>query len=347
MSIKNKTQKKTNAGKAKKGQAAKKAVNNKKTDGKSIKLLFALTLAIIAIAVIAAALSGNAGQYTGEKINIYFLNETAKKLEPESRIIQYGDDVEIVKSVLNELIAGPKSATLSRTIPEDVIIKEVKLPKNSNVAEVQFSENYNDMAINDELFCRVSLVWTLTELHFIDDIHIFVGEEELLKSNGEPIGLLNRENVSIASEIPPYPLKEEPYKIYFADEQGLGLVPEERMIEVGSNQTAEKSIVEQIIKGPSSQGLVRTVPPDTKINDVRTDESICYVDLSADFINKFEGGSTAERLAVYSIVNSLTELPYIKKVQFFIDGSKVSDIKGHLMDISAPFESNKDLILNQ
>jgi hypothetical protein len=34
----------------------------------------------------------------------------------------------------------------------------------------------------------------------------------------------------------------------------------------------------------------------------------------------------------------------VKKVQFFIDGNKVSNIQGHMMDISLPFERDEALI---
>jgi len=51
-------------------------------------------------------------------------------------------------------------------------------------------------------------------------------------------------------------------------------------------------------------------------------------------------------LTIYSIVNSLTEINSVKKVQFLIDGEKISDCKGHL-DFSKPFERNEALILDE
>jgi germination protein M len=262
-----------------------------------IKVIFGLILVVAVTAAAAFALTKNA-EDAGKTLNVYFLNPTTKKIEPESRTIPEGENVAVVKSVLAEFQAGPKSVSLSKTLPNDVTITEVVLPAATTVAEVEFSENYKDMPVNEEIFCRLSLVWTLTELDFIDQVRIYVGDAELLGDNGEPMGLLSRDNVSISQDIPPDTVSTETYKIYFSDDQGLRLAPEERMIEVGSSQTAEKYIVEQIILGPSAPGLVSTVPKETKINDVRTEEGICYVDLTADFVNKFEGGSAAEKMAV-------------------------------------------------
>lgn len=61
--------------------------------------------------------------------------------------------------------------------------------------------------------------------------------------------------------------------------------------------------------------------------------------MSGDFVVKHTGGSVGEWFTIYSIVNSLTELDNIKKVQFLIEGEKQQDFKGH-MDFSKPFEAD-------
>ncbi len=308
-----------------------------------------LVCIIVLGAIVAIAMHGQGKRNITKEtdnipVNIYFLNASKGILEPEERIIKNGSHKDIIENILTELRSGPKSASLSGTIPADSEIK-LKLYDNHKLVDVQFSDDYKNMSPNEELFCRASLVWTLTEAVFIDDVHIYVGDEELLKSDGEPIGLLNRNNVKIEPEIPPVMTTGQDFKVFFADGQGLGLIAEECTIQVAPNQQVETYIVEQLIKGPTDPDLFRTIPAETKVRDVKTDDSICYVDLSADFINKFEGGSTPERLAVYSIVNSLTELPGVKKVQILIEGNKVSTIAGH-MDLSSPFERNAEIILD-
>ena len=66
-----------------------------------------------------------------------------------------------------------------------------------------------------------------------------------------------------------------------------------------------------------------------------------YVNLSRDFIKK--KGSISEPIIIYSIVNSLTELDGVKKVQFLIEGEKINEYNGDL-DFSKPFERNTDFI---
>ena len=113
---------------------------------------------------------------------------------------------------------------------------------------------------------------------------------------------------------------------------------EEREIEISQIQTREKSVVEQLIIGAKEQGHISVIPSDIKIRDVTTTkEGICYVDLSSDSINKIINGNINERIAIYSIVNSMVSLYNVEKVQFLIEGEKIEETMGHL-DYTKPFE---------
>lgn len=311
-----------------------------------ISILTVTVIFMILIILFIENRSGSDGSSSIDSIpvNIYYLNAVEGKIEPERHIIKDGSHEEVLKSVLNELRSAAKSTVLSNTIPSDIEIK-LSLYENHNLIDVEFSENYKDLSPTDELFCRASLVYTLTELDFIKDVHFYVGNEELLQSNGDPVGILNRGNVKIQSNIPPTAKEIKVLKLYFANTEGLGLVSEEREIQVEASWKIEKCIVEQLIKGTSVQGSVSKIPPETKIIDVSTDDNICYVNLSSDFNNRVDMASSAsERLAVYSIVNSLTDLPNVRKVQILIEGKKSDASEGHF-DISSPFERDDEIIL--
>ena len=71
-------------------------------------------------------------------------------------------------------------------------------------------------------------------------------------------------------------------------------------------------------------------------------EDICFVNLKSDFTEKNSGNAAKEKLAVYSIVDSLTELKNIKRVQFLMDGKRV-DKFGEL-DIKYPISRNSVII---
>ena len=66
------------------------------------------------------------------------------------------------------------------------------------------------------------------------------------------------------------------------------------------------------------------------------------MNFSQEFVSKHSGGSAGEYMTVYSIVNSLTELEHIQKVQFLVDGNKLEVFK-HMV-FNEPFERDASII---
>jgi spore germination protein GerM len=128
--------------------------------------------------------------------------------------------------------------------------------------------------------------------------------------------------------------------LYFGDSNVNYLVPEERYVKL--NKSLERTIVEELIKGPTNLENVAVIPGGTKLLSVIRKEDAVIVDLSQEFREKIGAGSAGEVLATYSIVNSLTEIPGIKKVLFRIQGKTYDTLGGHLA-FNEPFKRNRSL----
>jgi len=136
------------------------------------------------------------------------------------------------------------------------------------------------------------------------------------------------------------PVKEsETVTLYFSDANAISLVGETREIEENEKSLAENVMIE-IFKGPENEDLIDLIPPGTALNSVTVEDKLCTVDLNKVFM---EGafGTLTDTLSVYSIVNSLTALDDVDKVQFLIDGEKV-DLFGNFI-FSEPFEADETL----
>ncbi|MDR1531676.1 MAG: GerMN domain-containing protein [Clostridiales bacterium] len=276
-----------------------------------------------------------------QPVPVYFFNPITNKLEPETRNIKTGDNGQAAIDVLNMLYEGPKTQALVKIAPEETSIKEVSIKGDELLLE--FTEGYYALKPMDELLFKASLVYTLTELHFVRSVHIYVEGQELLKNDGTPYGLLTRGNVYLAPVISPDKVDLQTIKLYFADIKINRLAPEGRMVQVNPDQPREKYVMEQLLAGTTQSGLSNVIPPETKIISVKTDEGICYVNLSADFISKQSGSPEIVRLSVYSIVNSLTELGNVKKVQFWIDNKVVEGFSG-IFDLSKQIDRDESVI---
>jgi spore germination protein GerM len=142
------------------------------------------------------------------------------------------------------------------------------------------------------------------------------------------------------------PLRERKIVIlYFSGEEGEYLSGEEReILNKGDAQEEAKEVVHELIKGPKGR-LIRTLPPRTKLLSLQIDDKgVAKVDFDGGLSRDHPGGSSAEMMTVYSVVNSLTlNFPQIKGVQILIEGERRRSIRGHLA-LDRPIQSKTDLI---
>lgn len=149
------------------------------------------------------------------------------------------------------------------------------------------------------------------------------------KNSGEP-------------DISAQPLQEmEQVTLYFGDKDAMYLVPENRTVDQ-KDGTLEAAVVEELVKGPEKEGSIPTVPEGTKVLSVTVVNRVAYVNFSKEFQTKHWGGSAGEIMTIYSVVNTLTELPGVEKVQFLLEGDKLESILGH-MDTTIPIEPDPNL----
>ena len=277
-------------------------------------------------------------------VNLYFYNSADDTIVAENRSINKSDNINnIISSVEQAYRNGTKTPGLLMPFPEGV---SFEITNNNadfdGVLDINITGDFDSLKEAQRLICIGSLVYTFTDISSVKDVRLFVDG----KSVSELYGMhreLNRENTVNNPVISPEKIDRQNVVLYFLNEKGTALAPEERSIEVKQSQTLEYQIVEQLTLGPGNDSLKAAVPPSTKIKDIKTEEGICYVNLSGDFISSLSGDANTEKLTIYSIVNSLTELNTVNKVQFLIDGERISELKGHY-DFSRTFERDESLI---
>jgi germination protein M len=119
--------------------------------------------------------------------------------------------------------------------------------------------------------------------------------------------------------------------LYFAaqSETEAYLVKETREIPV--SESFYENVLKELIKGPESSDLYPTVPSDVKVNSVKISNGTAVVDFSREIITNFEEiphSSTTEMLAIFSIVNTLTEFEDIDTVRITVEGRQSGQVEG-------------------
>jgi len=143
-------------------------------------------------------------------------------------------------------------------------------------------------------------------------------------------------------EVQPVPTEEMvEVNLYFSDSQAMYLVPEKRKIP--QTPSLARQVVIELIKGPENPNLYPTIPKETQVNEVYIADDIVYIDLSEEIFKNHPGGSSAELMTVYSIVNTLTEITPIRGVQILVEGNEKKSLVGHI-DISMPLIRDENWI---
>ncbi len=125
--------------------------------------------------------------------------------------------------------------------------------------------------------------------------------------------------------------------LYFKGKEAMKLEKEYRNVSMERiRKNIAKTIVEELLKGPISEDFYRVIPEDAKLLGVEIEGSVAKINLSAEFVTKQEGEANA-LLAVYSIVNSLTEITEIESVKFMIEGVEEPTFKDYFA-FDKPFE---------
>lgn len=129
--------------------------------------------------------------------------------------------------------------------------------------------------------------------------------------------------------------------LYFSDQNGDYLQVEKR--EIAMVPGLARATVQELIAGPKTKGLLRTMPEGAKLLDINVEKGLCRVDLSKEFKDNHWGGSSGEILTVYSLVDTLTQFSSIDKVEILVEGQKVETLAGH-MDLSIPVIRNTQIV---
>ncbi len=131
--------------------------------------------------------------------------------------------------------------------------------------------------------------------------------------------------------------------LHFVSGDGKHLTAEFSAVRRGSLEDEIFGVMEDLIKG-SGGALDPVMPVGTRILGVKVDGNTALVDFSFHLKNKHWGGSTAELLTVYSIVNSVVfNFKSIEKVQILIEGERFKTLSGHIK-LDKPLGANREMI---
>ncbi len=319
--------------------------DNKKNKNLAKKIILSICIIIIAFIVFFVVKYYRYSE-TVDIIEIYYLNSNEGGIEPLTKRVDNDATKEEIMEVVFKMFSENQQvakAGLVTTKPEELKVLDYNVDE-TGLMTVNFSSEYKDMTNVEEINFRSAFVWSFTDLGFIKKIKFQIdGLPYTTSTSSEIVEYFDRTNVIVEPNIVLDKVVQRDITLYFAKTFSDGntyLVKEERTATAQEDVPIEEVIVTELIKG-SAEDNKTYIPSDLRVRTVKRENYICFIDLDEKFL---EGNLTEheQQLRVYSLVNSLTELANVDKVQILINAKKTKGFE--YIDISKPLQRNESFI---
>lgn len=303
--------------------------------------------ALWAVLLTLVLLSGMTGCAREEKedsgLLLYYLNEDLSSLNTLSYLMKDGKSKadlspqEMADDMLEQL-ATPSGDVRSIAPIQNFTVTGTTL--QNGTLTVFLSSDYEELETVREILTRAALVNTLCQIDGVDSVSFLCGDHPLTNEDGSVVTAMNSDMFIFNSgkEIMNY--EKVRLHLYFANEDGDQLVDTYRNVVYNSNISMERLVVEQVLKGPNSDVVFPTLNPASKVLSVTTRDGVCYVNLDQAFLTEPYG--VTSQVAIYSLVNSLTELTSVSAVQITIEGKTGKAFMDS--SLSSAFERNLSVV---
>lgn len=301
---------------------------------KQLKIFLAAFLLVLAGILSAGCAKKETIPEDTPRYTVYYLNSQGRQLVGSEYASNETDKDVLVQELLERMRNVPSDLDCQSAIAGRVGKFTGRMEKN--VLYLYTDSNYALMNAVQEILCRAALTKTLTQIEGIDYLCIYCADQPLTDSTGSPVGMMGASDfVDSIRDVNSFEKTE--LTLYFANAEGDRLVEEKREVMRNTNTSLEKLIVEQLIEGPQSADHYATLPADVKLLNVTVNESVCSINLDSGFLtNTLE---VLDYIPIYSIVNSLSELSTVSRVQIRINGSQDAVFRDQI-PLNTIFERN-------
>ncbi|MCR5203309.1 MAG: GerMN domain-containing protein [Lachnospiraceae bacterium] len=308
--------------------------------------LFSLGLILFNITLLLSGCSFKKKNVSHSGYYLYYIdtsesNIVKKEFEPKS-----DKKDEIIKEIFSQISSPTNNIEMKQVISGGIEVEDFVIDENNNIT-IYFNSRYSDNKGAAEVLRRAAIVKNLTQIDGIESVQFYVAGQPLTDGNDTPIGYMTSDDFVDNSNGETGYTEKTLVNLYYANKEGDKLIRVPVRIEYDSSVPIEQMVVELLINGPKnisgvdSEDLLPTIPKGTVINKIAIKGNTCNIDFSKEFLNKNE--NLTNEVAVYSVVNTLTERPNINKVQFSIDGEPQL-LYNEVLDFGGEFERNLDIL---
>ena len=306
-------------------------------DCRGKRFISACLLLVLATAVFLAGCHKDKVTVTpGEgEVVIYYSNASCSRLISKIYTPQHEQTVELARELYAKMQEGGYEDTIP-AVAADITISDISL--SGNTMSIALQGPWDTMRAPNRMLFLAAVTRTLTQLKDVDGILFTMNGEALTDESGNMMGVLRSASFVDNAVDNPEDYREAVIALYFANEAMDGLVKVERTVVYRSSSSMERIVVEQLLRGPEDSGAKASLPNTASLLSINVRDGVCYVNFDSKFITEVLG--SYDYVPVYSVVNSLTELPNVDKVQISINGSSETGFQRDILSFAIPFTRN-------
>ena len=295
-----------------------------------------ITLLLLVMMLLLAACGD---QKKENKYVAFYLNADVTKIVPQDVELTSTTPTEQIQELLKLLQQQPEDAGLRQTIPKN--IKVLGVTEVAYQITVDFSKDYYELNPTEEILTRAAIAKTLLQLEKYPYVMFTVESKPLEPTAGTTVGAMSEDSFLENPGEQINSSQKTTLTLYFSSKDGSKLVPEKREVHYSSNISLEKLVMEQLMEGPKAKKLLATMPVGTKLITITVVDGVCYVNLDETFLNQNQ--EISEQVVLYSIVDSLTELSSVSKVQISINGDTSGKCR-YTYDLAPMYEQDLSMV---
>ena len=270
---------------------------------------------------------------------IYYRNPDGNDLVTRTFVPESRNFDGILTELLEQFKSSPDAEAVS-TIPSNVEINGCTMGVDN--LTVDFNSAYLEMNNVEEILLRAGLVKTLIQMPGVLSASVTVDGQPLKEPDDTAVGSMNENTFIDSNSDSINSQKMVELELYFASEDGQGLLQEHRNIGYSSNLIMERVITEEIIKGPAERDSFPVVNPDVKVNSVEILDDVCVIDFDNTFNTVFNQRLEPE-VCLYAFVNALCESCPVKGVRFQVNEEVDKRFLGQI-NLDQVFEPDMSLV---
>ncbi len=242
---------------------------------------------------------------------VYTGRQTGDLLQAETLPLSGGTQAG-VEELLALFLSAPQAEGLRGALPAGTEL--LSWTSQRGLVTLELSEEFLNASAMERSAAAFAAVLTLCQLDEVDAVSIISGGETLFHGLDPEDALLQD------TDSDPYTRR---LRLYFASADGRWLTSEYHSLSLDEDSYLERYVMEELLRGPNDPELHSAIPEGTELLSCRTENGVCTVDLGGAFRDERPETALGERLAVWSIVNSLTALSDVDSVQILCEGEVV------------------------